>query len=197
MLHLPSRIFVFAAFLAALAISPAQASVYDVDDAFGINNSVVGTITTDGDVNVSKSDITAWSFTVTVGSHQITFDDTDSTLTLIGGPLDATASALDFPTTPGVHSLDFNDFPARSFFDVFVDIDIPFLGSFGGATWEADRHLGGEPNSSANPVIATAPFGTGPDAAPLPAALPLFAGGLGILGFVASRRKRKATAAAV
>jgi hypothetical protein len=190
MLHLPSRVSVFASFLAAIAISPAQASVYDVDDSFGINNSVIGTITTAGD------SITAWDLTVKVGSHTTVLDAEDSTVTLIGGPLDATAGELEFPTTHGVHSLDFNDFPARSFFDVFVDIDIPFLGSFGGAVWESDRHLGGEPNSSVNPVIATAPL-TDPVATPLPAAFPLFAGGLGILGFVASRRKRKATAAAV
>jgi hypothetical protein len=182
MSHLPSRISAFAAFLAAIAISPAQASVYDVDDVFGVNNSVMGTITTNGNL------ITAWDLTVKVGSHTTVLDAADSTVTLIGGPLDATASELKFPTTPGVHSLDFNDFPARSFFDVFVDIDIPFLGSFGGATWESDRHLGGEPNLTANPLVATTP---------LPAAFPLFAAGLGFLGFVANRRKRKATAGAV
>jgi hypothetical protein len=32
-------------------------------------------------------------------------------------------------------------------------------------------------------------------AAPIPAAFPLFAGGLGVMGFVARRRKRKITAA--
>jgi hypothetical protein len=38
--------------------------------------------------------------------------------------------------------------------------------------------------------------GPAPNPTPLPAALPLFAGGLGTLGFFARRRKRKATAAA-
>jgi hypothetical protein len=184
MSHLPSRISVFAAFLAVIGISSAQAAtIFDVDDVFGANNSVIGTITTNGNL------ITAWDLTVTVGLHHVTtFDQHDSTVTLIGGPLIVSGNALEFPTSPGVHSLDFNDFSARSFFDVFVDIDIPFLGSFGGATWESDRHLGGEPNLSVNPLIATTP---------LPAAFSLFAAGLGVLGFVAKRRKRKATAGAV
>jgi hypothetical protein len=196
----PSRISAFAAFLAAIGISSAQAAtVFDVDDVFGGNNSVIGTITTDGHSSVSASDITAWDLTVTVGTHTISLVNGHSTLTLIGGPLKVTGNELEFPTTPGVHGLDINDFPARSFFDVFVDIDIPFLGSFGGATWESDRRLGGEPNASANLLIATTtsslvnPVGT----TPLPAALPLFAVGLGVLGFVANRRKRKATAGAV
>jgi hypothetical protein len=56
----------------------------------------------------------------------------------------------------------------------------------------------GEPNPTISSVIFE--FGTGPDntldgslvVTPLPAALPLFAGGLGLMGFVARGRRRKA-----
>jgi hypothetical protein len=48
---------------------------------------------------------------------------------------------------------------------------------------------------SGNDVIATAVIQTGNDITPLPAALPLFAAGLGVMGLFGWRRKRKSAAA--
>jgi hypothetical protein len=48
---------------------------------------------------------------------------------------------------------------------------------------------------NANPGVWTGPGITSATATPLPAALPLFAGGLGVMGLLARRRKRKNTAA--
>jgi hypothetical protein len=182
MLRSCAKFVVSLAALVALASSPTRATVYNVDDVFG-GSSIIGTITTSG----MSSDIIAWDLAVKVGAFpSVVLTQLDSVDTIIGGPLTATASELEFPTTRGVHSLDFNDFPAHSFFDIFVDIDIPILGSVGGSTWDAHNHLAGAPNRSVNPLIAQTP---------LPAALPLFATALGAMGLLGWRRKRRAIAA--
>ena len=99
------------------------------------------------------------------------------------------------------------DFPARSFFDVFVDITLPDL---------TMKNIDGDMltlNIPANIGIADVPITgsivNGPShtdviygitgdlvPTPLPAALPLFASGLGALGLLGWRRKRKSAALA-
>jgi hypothetical protein len=167
---------------AALGMSPAHATVYHVDDLLG-SSSVIGTITTNGATSIDAMDITSWDLTVKVGSHiQTILPGPGSTVTIIGGDLTATPTALDFPDKPGLHSLDFNDFPARSFFDIFVDIDIPRIGDVGGSTWGTNDHAGARPNIAGDLLIGQTP---------LPPALSLFATGLGAMGLFGWRRRRR------
>ena len=102
------------------------------------------------------------------------------------------------------------DFPARSFFDVFVDISLPDLQVKNSNDDVLTLDLPGV--SSLDDIAGIAITGsilngsssesnitgiTGNiTATPLPATLPLFATGLGAMGLFGWRRKRKSQAAA-
>jgi hypothetical protein len=58
-----------------------------------------------------------------------------------------------------------------------------------------NAYYGTEGNVSASNIDSSVAGYATPSATPLPAALPLFAGGLGMVGFLARRRKRNALAA--
>ncbi len=90
--------------------------------------------------------------------------------------LELTFSPSDFALLTSTNS--FSGAPISSFFDVFIDVQ-----TSGGLLSFTDMH---DLNLSA--------ISTGSQT-PLPAALPLFAGGLGVMGWLARRRKRKNAAA--
>jgi hypothetical protein len=187
--HLKAKFSCLVLCMAALGLSPAHAMVYtyDVDEVLSSTSKVAGTITTDALGSIDAADITSWDLKVTVGTHNATIESgTGSTVIITGGNLTATGSSLDFSNTAGVHSIDFVDFPAKSFFDIFVELDIPHVGDLGQSSWDAHNHLSGSADTPGDLVIAQTP---------LPAALPLFAVGLGAIGFLGRRRKRNGAAA--
>jgi hypothetical protein len=185
--------------VALFGVSQAEAStIYDVNDTAG-SLSVTGTITTDGTIGVLGSgDILAWSLIIS-GSGTPTPAMTSSNTNLLGlseSDLTATADALVFNYS-GV------DGGAL----IFATSGGPFLGFVGwiapspscllnhtsGCLYLEDKTslpvASGEADRSGDLTIATlAPT-------PLPAALPLFGAGLGLMGLLARRRKRKSAPA--
>jgi hypothetical protein len=165
--------------------APSHALTYDVNFSDG-TNSATGTITTNGHTGVLlPSDITGWNLALHAGGA--TGISIGTAPSFFGSPLLASTSVLDFEPTGG---------------DVaFVNGDFwQLLGTSHGGPFGATVY-------SINNVITTVPFSapfndlpigvaeiTPPDNTPLPAALPLFASGLGALGLLGWRRKRKQTA---
>jgi hypothetical protein len=161
-----------------------------------------GTITTDVNTGVlSQSDIVSWDIVQSANTVQFgsTLDPANSMVSLTGTALTATAtglffnfgatdnSLLEFFTPPGTgNNLQFcdattpctNQNGAQSFSDIVYVFVAPGLGSTSGSS----------PQGLATTEIAAA---AAPAATPLPAALPLFATGLGGLGLLGWRRKRK------
>jgi hypothetical protein len=113
---------------------------------------------------------------VTVGTGLVTITDP------LGEQVEFySSSAFDVYINGADNPATVQNFPATSLFDVFVTIDIP----------------GTYPYCySSAPCSPTGPTGQLDVVTPAPAALPLFATGLGGLGLLGWRRKRKAQAAA-
>jgi hypothetical protein len=188
------KIMKFAAVLVligAMVGSPATATTYAVNDSAGFET-VVGTITTNGKLGVlTVSDIVDWNLTL---PSPLTLTPANSAVELSGDHLTATPTALLFDYTdafPADYKLYFystggvlQGWVTYATYGFNFQIGACDVGSicFGGAK-EFRSGVG---------VIA----GTADGTTPLPAALPLFATGLGALGLLGWRRKRKAQAAA-
>jgi len=172
--------------LLALPVSATRANsiIYDVNFNDG-TNSVTGTITTNGQTGVLlPTDITGWSLVFQVGGATGITIGTDPTFFL--SPLRASTSVLDFEPTGGDVAFANGDFwqllgtshsppfGAEVFVRNGVTTTVPFTALFN------DLPIG---------VAELTPT-------PLPAALTLFATGLGALGLLGWRRKRKVQAAA-
>jgi hypothetical protein len=164
--------------------TPSHALIYDVNLNDGTNG-VTGTITTNGHTGVLLStDITGWNLTFHAGSATgITIGTTPA---FFGSPLVANTSVLDFEPTGG---------------------DVAFVnGDFWQLLGTSHSPPFGAMVFSRNNVTTTVPFNAlfndlpigvaEPDTTPLPlpAALPLFASGGALLGFLGWRRKRKLAA---
>jgi hypothetical protein len=147
----------------------ARATSYNVIDP----SVVTGTITTDGTLGVlNGGDITDWHLTL-FGS--VLVDPANSGFAVVGTSLSATTTQLLFNYTSS---------------DLVI---VTFVN--GNLQW-----VGGRPGFAfaliPGSVFAGARQGTQPIAqTPLPAALPLFAGGLGVLGLLGWRKKRNAAIA--
>ena len=185
-----------------VSIGPARASTLTYDITF----SDTGTYATDGDPTHGYTTGTA------SGSFQITFNPTQLYLTqsiagIINGP---TYSVTDpyFSGSPlplktiayfafdGAGTLTLSSDPtlSKSFFGS-IDITIGINGwAYGTASsvWYAQDQYGHTLTASGTATITEQPPGApAPGETPLPAALPLFASGLGGLGLLGWRRKRK------
>ena len=195
-----SKLLGLIAIVPLLGLSPANASTYNVNFFLGPSATtpfvyalVTGTITTDCDsCTLGLSDLGAWSFTFTgSGSLNGTFSGNNSNISM---PTAGTS-----PLSAGGGMIKY-DWTATGEFE--------FLFVSGGA--ENDELIVGPnelvaefdcsgcevydtPETAGGFQIATEVAGTG--ATPLPAALPLFATGLGALGLLGWRRKRKNAAA--
>jgi hypothetical protein len=194
--------FAPAVLAAALAVSaPSLANtIYNVDVMAG-TETIMGTITTDGHTGIlaignlacatCSYDLTA-TISGVVGSFE--FTPANSAVTLTGSALTATATALTFdftsggqleyrnPTTsgpPGTNGICFTT-PGVS----------PTLCPTGAILVKLGTNSTSTSETSNSFLIGTAT----PVTTPLPAALPLFAGGLGVLGLLGWRRKRKVAA---
>jgi hypothetical protein len=181
--------------MALLSASQASASTitYNVDivDA-GSGDTVLGTITTDGTFGaLLASNFVTWNLTIsnnTYGSASLVGPGPGDNSTLsvdVGAPFLATATTLSYnfadndPTDPG-----FQFGAGSSEFAVGDAYRYPPDGLIA-------IGVNGQPSPGDAPT--TDVIGT---ATPLPAALPLFATGLGALGLVGWRRKKKAAALA-
>ncbi len=216
-----TKLLSFIAGMALIGGSPAGAYAYTynlvpsvINEALDVN----GTITTDADTGtLGLSDITAWSITVSLdpglmeGSASFTLTNLNSNKFMLGSDLSATPSALKFyysdpnPLTAGYLEFQLVGIPG-------ADVDweaanCPSTNSICGLEQDSMSALlqtGGalaewQYGFTGDPTIATRGGGSCVASAvcptPLPAALPLFAGGIGVMGLLGWRRKRKNAAA--
>jgi hypothetical protein len=192
------------ALVAVLGVSANPAAAASINYDLDIDNgtsSIIGTITTDGTIGaLAQSDLTDWSLGVKFGASSVSLlgplSGNNSTLKLFT-PLSATATFL---------SEDFSKFGNQSIFIIENADGSGFsayaFGSDGpnglsiylpGVTDPSEGGFEGEPEIF---EYGLAEIGSVPPAAtPLPAALPLFATGLGALGLLALCRKRKSASA--
>lgn len=181
--------------IASLGLSPARGSTYSVD--FSIPKSAVtpdeavvvtGTIVTDCDsCTLGPSDFTSWSFTVT-GTMNGTFSGgplTVSTYFAGTSPLSANAGVITYsPNASGALEFLFvtggaeNDELIAGIGELVAEVDC--LGCEAYTTPPSNLQFATETVSSATP---------------LPAALPLFGAGLGLMGLLARRGKRNSAGA--
>jgi hypothetical protein len=184
--------FVFA--LLVLASQPASAITYNINVSEG-GNSVTGTITTNGHLgSLASTDITAWNLTINAGlGGHLTLGNGNPTM--IGSPLLAGTTTLDFARS-GSAEVIFGDG-----FNDWLLIGAVLSGTPGGEMQFVETGGGG----SANHIVSLPPEDpfaghigsadfTPPADTPVPTALPLFATGLGALGLIGWRRKRKQAA---
>ena len=197
---------VFAIVVAASCAPGAKAnSTYSVDIADG-SDSLVGTITTDGNAGpLSLTDIVDWNLTMSnpsnytsvnflgplSGSNSVLYQDVPPTYDL----LSASPTGLFYNDIPSGGTTNFWSFgEGVSFFGIISYGDDEFLAP---ALDGVGDYIAQYPISNGQQFAAicsiTAVCATTPPT-PLPAALPLFAAGLGALGLFGWRRKRKNTA---
>jgi hypothetical protein len=182
------------ALIGPIVVSPAMATTYAVNDTDGLY-SVAGSITTDGKLGVlATSDILDWTLDI---SSQITLTPANSGVTLTGDHLTATPTALYFDYTdafPALYELIFAGSVDDTNGSVTADGSVSYTtqGQFTLVVCDTGilcfPHLGDFRGDVG--LIA----GTTATATPLPAALPLFATGLGAFGLLGWRRKRKVAA---
>ena len=189
----------FWASVALFGISPANALTYDlVNDSSG-NYEVTGFIETDGtlgvltDGDIINGHIINWGFNVSVGTSNTVMNGPEgntSDFAILGNDFTATSSGLFFnfgDPNPGLlEVLGFNGFVCFQNQDACLAshayADSTLLLDVFGANTNPDA-LGPIPESG------TVEFAIAET--PLPATLPLFAGGLGFVGYLAKRRKER------
>jgi hypothetical protein len=182
-----SKLLGFIALVPLLGLSPANATTYTYNVSFAISASdtVTGTIKTDCDIcSLVGSDFSSWSFTLP-GIGTIT---SSLGTGLFGLPTYLTASST---------GISFNG-PGNGGPVTFSQTGVGALNFEGGLITDYTLPLPGtvidslDVDTNASFQIATMATST----TPLPAALPLFASGLGALGLLGWRRKRKAAVVA-
>jgi hypothetical protein len=200
-------IFVGAFVLFGTAQSEASDITYSlVNDLLTANQgygtgSITGTITTDGATGtLAFTDIVSYSLTVTVGSNSSTDTPSNSQLiTVFTANLGLSASLTDLTFaytaytggfgTPNIFEIDHLPESSVGFYPA-----TEFFGGNGGGSLHGYTY-----NNSCFECAAFADYSGSQiiaevAATPLPAALPLFAGGLGLIGLVGRRKKRQVTA---
>jgi hypothetical protein len=167
-------------------LSPASAATftYSVSFAISTTDTVTGTLNTDCDVcTLGATDIGAWTFNLP-GIGTIS----GSVPTVIDTPTDLTASltGITFNGTVCGGPVTFNGAAGGLNFECGMIAD--YLGT--GSSGDLDSK---DLDDTSSFQIATMATST----TPLPATLPLFAGGLGFVGYLAKRRKQNAKQARV
>jgi hypothetical protein len=178
----------FVACMILPAMSPAMAATtnYYLDYTAG-SLTVMGSITTDGNTGpLLSTDITGWNLTFTGDGAPITVSTAPGGLLFLGNDLSATTTALLF---------NFGDSASGT-----VEFTTPSGLPQASLTYETSGANGGGPGvielgesqSQDNTSEANIFPGTNDviGTTPLPATLPLFAGGLGFVGYLTKRRKQ-------
>lgn len=175
-----------------LGSGPSYAITYNINIVEGAN-SVAGTITTNGTLgNLSSADITQWNLVVNAGLGGSITLGTNPIMS--GAPLLAASTSLVFSPEGG--SAFFGD--GFVFWNLLDSLTFPPAGAMEFHETKAGEvgdntvllSLGLDGHSDVQIGYAV------PATTPLPAALPFFATGLGALGLLGWRRKRKAAAIA-
>ena len=189
--------------MALLSVSQASASTitYNVD-ILGLQVptvSIQGTLTTDGTFgSLAASNIVDWNLTIFRGSGTATVlqgpggSNNSSVTTLTGPDLQASLTSLQFIFSDATTASNFEINSGNvntGWFDLY-DANLAFAPF--GEIYVVNNDVGSGEQPITN-LIGTAEVST----TPLPAALPLFATGLGALGLLGWRRKRKTAALAV
>ena len=180
-------LFASQAFAVVVVTSPIT---YDVNLTVG-DGTVTGDIVTDGNTSPSSPDITNWNLLLTEPGSSADLTGSNSYLFSDGTDLSATASQLfyNFSVAPGGLGFLSNTDPLNTWL-CFQSSGQECAPLSDGAPVIAFSIAGDPAQSySGNQVIGTA-------ATPIPAALPLFVSGLGTLGLLGWRRKRKTAALA-
>jgi hypothetical protein len=181
-----------AVILCALTLSAAKASSITYSITYNVNIALVfgvtanGTITTDGMLGtLTASDITDWNLLLHGGLANFTLSNSNSSVADLGTtpPLTATSTGLffDFSST----TLGFIGFATSGSTNGLSFCDVGACGSQFAGIAIIVNSLGITEKSSGDLEIASR-------ATPIPAAFPLFATGLGAMGLLGWRRKRKA-----
>jgi hypothetical protein len=193
--------------MALLGVSQAVAATitYNVDIVSG-SDSATGTITTDGTIGVlSTSNITDWNLLLTIGSSTADglSSSPSSSFIVDGNAFTASPTGLFFNFGDTTGTLNKAPYTLAQ----FNFISSTEYGQLQFVNAEATDYNGQvsavEIFTSINPIIQTSipETITSPvqiaSTTPLPAALPLFATGLGAMGLLGWRRKRKNNAAIV
>jgi len=173
---------------------PAMADriTYNVSQQLVGGGSATGFIVTLGNIGTQTTgDIWDWDITLNDGSstfelfgpHEAT---PNSSATVVGDALTATDTALSFDF--GASSGEFLIDPISEYFCLAAkDGCVDAGNAVQGISWKVAA-------VKSETYLSKEIFATVPSATPLPAALPLFATGLGALGLLGWRRKRKARA---
>jgi hypothetical protein len=176
--------FAAAGFLALVAcgVTPASASTYTYDVSYDVNNVLVtGTIvTTCNNCNLQPADLISWSFTSSDG------------LNINSSQSGAFSTMFAWPSSP------LFVVPSDIYYSPTASGDIYFYGTSANEGNTFDNTAGpawGYFPDPRNVESGATSFIVATVETPLPAALPLFATGLGGLGLLGWRRKRKAQAA--
>jgi len=182
-------------------LSPAHANsyVYDVDFAIGAHT-VTGEITTDINSGyLTSTDISSWSFQL---DNSNGFSSTGSNPVLVidgADSLSATSTSLVFNVS-GSNEILFCEGGATpgSCQSTGYILQLETTGDDTVLEDYCCKHPGGGGSLAGDsPTLSSVQIATAaPAATPVPAALPLFASGLGALGLFGWRRKRKAALAA-
>jgi hypothetical protein len=181
--------------LAMFGMSEVGATTYNVDisyvDIVTGFNSVTGTIATDGNAgNLLPADIIDWNLVVKVGSATssllgpLSGNNSQFGCNAFGCALVATPAALTFDISMFFEGFGFgsNPAPPGPYWTAATLVGSPF------SQWNTENN----PSGAFLALTGNLVFPVAADATPLPAALPLFAGGLGVIGLLARRRKQKA-----
>jgi hypothetical protein len=208
---LRSKVLFTASLCFAALATQAHATQYNVDISGG-DASITGSITTDGNLGqLVDTDFLSWNLTVNVGSNSYVLTEVNSTYFWFGinpnnhyDPITATSTGLfeDFNPADATGNqtlvrLDANDGSVGV--DGYVNGNSPLINGYFFYTNPTSNvptdviPIPGLLHGGISPPLDIQ-FGTAA-VTPLPAALPLFATGLGAMGLFGWRRKRKNTAA--
>ena len=183
------------ALMAFLSVTHAGATTFGLENLQIGPDSVTGTITTDGATGaLLQTDISSWALTINAGNGPVALNGP-------GNPATSAANYSGLALTVVGTGLFFNySLATDSFLEIGalsgpnINIILADAAHFTGTLFQFSDGQGGNPTTSS--VSGNVLIGSAISATPLPATLPLFAGGLGFVGYLMRRKKRNAQALA-